>query len=121
MFRLETPADPCCMSRRYLRGVQYGDPDDAPMRRAVTLLGGGLAYLLAGLVAWWHVWSDGASHTIAAQGWGDPAQQVWYLGWVPHALGAGIDPLVSHAMFAPAASTSWPTRASCSRRCSCHR
>jgi hypothetical protein len=71
------------------------------MRRAVTLLGGGLAYLLAGVVAWWHVWSGGVSHTITAQGWGDPAQQVWYLGWVPHALGTGVDPFISHAMFAP--------------------
>jgi hypothetical protein len=63
---------------------------------------GGLAYLAAGVAAWWHVWTAGAGHAITSQGYGDPAQQVWYLGWVPHALGAGIDPLVSHAMFAPA-------------------
>ncbi|HLI44152.1 MAG TPA: hypothetical protein VKU92_06750, partial [Acidimicrobiales bacterium] len=72
------------------------------MRRAGGVVLGGLAYLAAGVAAWWHVFTAGAGHTITSQGYGDPAQQVWYLGWVPHALGAGIDPLVSHAMFAPA-------------------
>lgn len=71
------------------------------VRRAAGVLLGALAYLAVGVAAWWHVLAGGMAHTITSQGWGDPAQQVWYLGWLPHALGAGIDPLVSHAMFAP--------------------
>lgn len=59
------------------------------------------AYALLGLLGWWHVLGGGISHTIAAQGFGDPEQQVWFLAWVPHALGSGLDPFVSHAMFAP--------------------
>ena len=69
-------------------------------RKAVWATAGG-AYLLLGVLAWWHVFTGGISHTIAAEGWGDPAQQVWFIAWVPHALGSGLNPFVSHAMFAP--------------------
>lgn len=72
----------------------------AVRRKAVWATAGG-AYLLLGVLAWWHVWTGGISHTIAAEGWGDPAQQVWFIAWVPHALGSGLNPFVSHAMFAP--------------------
>lgn len=66
------------------------------------MVGGTVAYLAVGLLAWWHVVAGGMTHTITSSGWGDPAQQIWFLAWVPHALGAGIDPFVSHAIFAPA-------------------
>ena len=48
------------------------------------------------------MWTGGVAHTITSTGWGDPAQQIWFLAWVPHALGSGLDPFLSHAMFAPA-------------------
>jgi hypothetical protein len=73
----------------------------SPVRRAGIVLAAAAGYLALALFAWWHVWTGGVSHTLAANGWGDPAQQVWYLAWVPHALGAGLNPFVSHAMFAP--------------------
>lgn len=72
------------------------------MRRAGRLLAAASAYLAVGVLAWWHVWADGVAHTITRNGYGDPAQQIWFLEWVPHALGAGLDPFVSHAVFAPA-------------------
>ncbi|MHB8245421.1 MAG: glycosyltransferase family protein [Acidimicrobiales bacterium] len=71
------------------------------MRRAGIVLAAAAVYLLVALVAWWHVWSGGPAHTLTASGWGDPAQQVWFLAWVPHAIASGIDPFVSHAIFAP--------------------
>ncbi len=71
------------------------------VRRAATLCAGAAAYLGVGLIAWWHVWTGGAAHTLTSSGWGDPAQQIWFTEWVPHALGAGLNPFVSHAMFAP--------------------
>jgi hypothetical protein len=73
-----------------------------PVRRSVIIVAAGVAYLLAGIAAWWHVWTGGAAHTITTSGWGDPAQQIWFLEWLPHAIGSGLDPFVSHAIFAPA-------------------
>jgi hypothetical protein len=72
------------------------------VRRSAIILAAGAAYLLVALVAWWHVWTGGAAHTLTTIGFGDPAQQIWYLEWLPHALGSGLDPFVSHAIFAPA-------------------
>jgi hypothetical protein len=72
------------------------------VRRAGSLLAAACAFLAVGLFAWWHVWTGGVAHTITSTGWGDPAQQIWFLAWVPHALGSGLDPFLSHAMFAPA-------------------
>jgi len=72
------------------------------VRRKGVVAAAGAVYVLLGIAAWWHVFAGGPSHTIAAQGFGDPEQQVWFLAWLPHALGSGLDPFVSHAMFAPA-------------------
>ena len=58
-------------------------------------------YLAVAVVVWWHMWALGLGHSIAANGWGDPDQDVWYLAWVPHALGNGLNPFISRAMFAP--------------------
>jgi hypothetical protein len=33
---------------------------------------------------------------------GDAGQGVWYLAWLPFALGHGLDPFISHLQFAPA-------------------
>lgn len=33
---------------------------------------------------------------------GDAGQDVWYMAWLPFALGHGLDPFVSHLQFAPA-------------------
>lgn len=72
------------------------------VRRAGPVVAAAAGYLAVAVAAWWHLWTGGVTHTVTASGYGDPAQQIWFLAWVPHALGAGLDPFVSHAMFAPA-------------------
>lgn len=50
-------------------------------------------YLLLAVLAFWHVWS---SHpTSYMQVGGDQWRNVWFLAWVPYAIGHGHDPLVS--------------------------
>lgn len=57
-------------------------------------------YLVLAVALWWHAWQGGAAGTLAA-GSVDPAQQVWFLAWVPHVLGHGGNPLFTRAMFFP--------------------
>ena len=40
----------------------------------------------------------------------DPGLFIWMLGWWPHAIGHGLDPLYTHAMFAPGGyNLAWST------------
>jgi hypothetical protein len=57
------------------------------------------AYQLLALAAWWHLLASGLSELPA--GSADPGQEVWFLAWLPHALGAGTNPFLSHAIYAP--------------------
>lgn len=57
--------------------------------RAAAVLG---AYLLPAVVAYWHAWAHPASVAMGS-GTGDPAQSIWYLRWVPWAIGGGHNPL----------------------------
>ncbi|HWG74426.1 MAG TPA: hypothetical protein VG184_10275 [Acidimicrobiales bacterium] len=73
---------------------------DAPLRpvrrsgnrnavRAALVLG---LYLVPAIVAYGHAWAHPASVAIGS-GNGDPAQSMWYLKWVPWAIGHGQNPL----------------------------
>ena len=43
------------------------------------------------------------SSSVPASGFsGDDGQGVWYVAWLPFALGHGLDPFISHFQFAPA-------------------
>jgi hypothetical protein len=69
-----------------------------------------VGYFVAGTVAFWpvlpvpkHLFGIGA----------DFVQSLWFVAWVPHALGSGLNPLYSHSMYVPmgvnlAANTSSP-------------
>lgn len=67
------------------------------MRRPPPWIVAGLCYLGLGAALWWHGWGS----TWLGVGYGDPSQEVWYFAWMNHALAHGLDPFVSHAMFAP--------------------
>jgi hypothetical protein len=70
------------------------------VRRVAPYLPAAALYTGLSVLAWWHLWAIGASRALPV-GWGDPSQQVWFLAWLPHALGQGSDPLLSREMFAP--------------------
>lgn len=67
------------------------------MRRPPAWIVAGCLYLVVAVAAWWHGWGL----TWLGIGYGDPAQEVWFLAWLPHAIANGLDPFVSKAMFAP--------------------
>lgn len=58
-------------------------------------------YEATALAVWWHLLAGGFGSAIPA-GSADPGQEVWFLAWVPHALGAGMNPFFSRSVFAPA-------------------
>jgi hypothetical protein len=60
----------------------------------------GLLYTAAGALVWWHLWGGGVGSSLPS-GSLDPAQDVWWLAWVPHALGQGLDPFLTPAMYYP--------------------
>lgn len=71
-----------------------------PRRRGRQIAAAYALYQAVALAAWWHLLAGGIASTLPA-GSADPAQEAWFLGWLPHALGSGADPFVSHAIFAP--------------------
>ena len=79
--------------------VPAARPRRAPPAAGPTVLAATL-YLAAGTLVWWHLWGGGVGASLAS-GSLDPAQDVWWLAWVPHALGHGIDPFFTRAMYFP--------------------
>jgi hypothetical protein len=84
------------------------DPAASPPvreRRAAALFVAFAAYLGISLALWWHAlahWLGRGPTVSLPAGSADPGQEVWFLGWLPHALGTAADPFFSHAVFAPA-------------------
>lgn len=71
-----------------------------------------LLYLALALALTERIWTDGPASRLVANG-ADPGQEVWFLGWVAHALARGDNPLFSPALFVPhgvnlAVNTSFP-------------
>ncbi|MDA8034540.1 MAG: hypothetical protein M0T71_10280 [Actinomycetota bacterium] len=63
---------------------------------ALVLVG----YGLLALAAYWPLWPGDPSR-MPLCACGDPAQGVWFLGWLPYALGHGLNPLYTHLIDAP--------------------
>ena len=57
-------------------------------------------YLGMSLLMWSKVWLTGNPVNSITCNCGDPASQIWWLAWVPHAIQTGQDPFISHALFA---------------------
>ncbi len=79
------------------------DPEaatDKSPRRWVPYAGAGSAYLVLGIVLWWHAWSAGATtHTLC--GCGDPALFLWFFQWPATAIAHAQNPFFSTALFHP--------------------
>ena len=58
------------------------------------------AYQALALAAWWHLLASGFANALPS-GSADPGEEVWFLAWLPHALGDGVNPFFSHVVFAP--------------------
>jgi hypothetical protein len=69
------------------------------LRRAVPPAAVIIMYLLIGIVAFWPVFPGVSQHLFGVEG--DYTQSVWYLAWIPHALGHGLNPFFSNAMYVP--------------------
>ena len=57
------------------------------------------SYLLIGFVAFWPIFKGFSTQYFASEPDYDLA--LWYLAWMPHALGHGLNPFFSNAIFAP--------------------
>jgi hypothetical protein len=56
-------------------------------------------YVAFAAATWWHLFARGFGAALPA-GSADPGQEVWFLAWLPHALGSGVNPFFTHALFA---------------------
>jgi hypothetical protein len=57
------------------------------------------SYLLIGFVAFWPIFKGFSQQYFATESDYDLA--LWYLAWMPHAVGHGLNPFFSNAIFAP--------------------
>jgi hypothetical protein len=96
--RHEATATPAAAGSARPDAEGVGSP---PRRRAWQVAAALCVYQALALAAWWHLLAGGIASSVPA-GSADPAQEAWFLAWLPHALGSGTDPFVSHAVFAPA-------------------
>jgi hypothetical protein len=58
-----------------------------------------LLYLIGALIVTWDAWAAPTTRWIG--GCCDPEQTIWFLRWVPYAIGHGVDPLITHQLNAP--------------------
>jgi hypothetical protein len=70
------------------------------VRRRPRLSAFGLYAVLGLLTAGWYAVRDPAT-VCACIGNADPAEYMWSLGWWPHALVHGLNPFISHYVWAP--------------------
>jgi hypothetical protein len=70
----------------------------SPWRRTWPYLLAFGAYLVIALAAWWHLLSGDFGAALPT-GSADAGQEVWFLAWLPHALGTGSNPFFSRAIF----------------------
>lgn len=73
-------------------------------RRTAVLTGVGVtvAYMALSLFCWQRLVGDGISgHIYELDRLGDVGQRIWFMAWLPFALGHHTNPLVSTYMFAP--------------------
>jgi hypothetical protein len=78
------------------------DPQRTPVvrrRRAAAL--GLVGYFLLAIVLLGRTWFGGSLQHRLVGGGGDPLGFVWFLAWLPHALGGGHSPFFTTSLMAP--------------------
>ncbi|MGB7051620.1 MAG: hypothetical protein WBG41_08635, partial [Acidimicrobiales bacterium] len=58
-----------------------------------------VAYLLIGTAAYWSMLPGISQHLFGFDP--DFTQAMWFMAWVPHAIGHGLNPLFSNAIYVP--------------------
>ncbi len=74
-------------------------PAPSALRTAVPIVVVVAGYVLIGIVAYWHAIPGMFRQPVSGQV--DYILSAWFLGWVPHALGHGLDPFFSNALYVP--------------------
>jgi hypothetical protein len=77
---------------------QLGRPATQRVLRACAVV---IAYSIVSLYCWHPLLSAGIVDNVHVAEFGDPGQGVWFMGWLPFALGHGINPFHSAYMYAP--------------------
>jgi hypothetical protein len=87
-------------------GVTPLAPPDTLRGRIATRVSDGraglqalLLYLIGAFIVTWDAWAAPTTRWIG--GCCDPEQTIWFVRWVPYAIGHGVDPLVTHQLNAP--------------------
>jgi hypothetical protein len=80
------------------RSHRFADTDPRQRLNLVSLLVI-VVYVSLGVVAFWPLFPDFSSKLFGTGG--DSILAMWMLAWVPHSLSHGLNPLFSHAIFAP--------------------
>jgi hypothetical protein len=87
-------------ARRRYAGGPGALLEPLPRTRPVVHLAALGTYLAVAVAVWAHVWLGGdPAHTITCN-CGDSSQQVWWLEWLPWALGHGHNPLLTNTLWA---------------------
>ena len=72
------------------------------VRRPITI--GALVfvgYLALAVLVFWHVWASGHPSAVVACPCGDPSNEIWDFGWMPYALGHGLNPFLTNRLLYP--------------------
>lgn len=93
-------------------GAPCAGPEPRAARHRLGTAAALALYLALAVALTERIWTGGPASRLVASG-ADPGQEVWFLGWVAHALASGENPLFSPALFVPhgvnlAVNTSFP-------------
>ena len=93
------PSSPGATSRAGDPGPNDEDGGRRPWSRASSSALAAALYVALGFALWWHAWSSPSG--VMTCDCTDAGRVVWYLAWVPFALGHGHSPLFSTFQFFP--------------------
>jgi hypothetical protein len=60
-----------------------------------------VGYLILAVLVFWHVWASGHPSSMVACTCEDPSNEIWDFGWMPYALGHGLNPFLTNRLLFP--------------------